>query len=391
MSEPLPTDPIALAQALIRCASVTPVDCGALDIVENTLKGLGFVCTRLPFAEVDNLYAVFGTARPNFCFAGHTDVVPPGDVSAWHVPPFEGQVVNGVLHGRGASDMKSGIAAFIAAFGRKRATGWTPKGSVSLLITGDEEGPSINGTKKVLEWLRDEGHQLDHALVGEPTAVAEAGDTIKIGRRGSMNVRLLVEGVQGHAAYPQRANNPIPALAALVAKLAAWRLDEGSAHFEPSTLAFTTMDVGNPATNVIPASARAGFNIRFNELHTPDSLLAEIGVMLDDAGRSSGCTISFEHDLSGVSFVTKPDAYTDLLRDAVIAVRGHAPEFSTGGGTSDARFIKDYCPVVEMGLAGATMHKTDEAVPVDDVERLTRIYEKVLDLYFTRLPKRAAP
>ncbi len=379
------TDPIALSQALIRCASVTPTDGGALDLVQRTLEGLGFTCTRLPFAEVDNLYAVYGAQGPNFCFAGHTDVVPPGDVSAWRHPPFEGAVIDGVLHGRGACDMKSGVAAFISAFARLREKNWQPKGQVSFLITGDEEGPSVNGTKKVLGWLKDNRHVLNHALVGEPTGVVEAGDTIKIGRRGSMNVRLTVTGVQGHTAYPQRANNPVPVMAELVAKLAKLELDRGSDHFEPSTLAFATIDTGNSATNVIPAKVTAGFNIRFNDLHTPDSLTAKIREITDEAARQSGCEVALHVDVSGVSFVTQPDAYTALLNDAVIAVRGTPSEFSTGGGTSDARFIKDFCPVVEMGLAGATMHKTDECVPVADVERLTAIYEKVLELYFQRL------
>jgi succinyl-diaminopimelate desuccinylase len=385
MTEILATDPIALSQALIRCASVTPKDDGALGLVQRALQGLGFSCTRLPFAEVDNLYAVYGGARPNFCFAGHTDVVPPGDVSLWRHPPFEGQVVDGVLHGRGASDMKTGIAAFIAAFARLRAKGWQPKGQVSLLITGDEEGPSVNGTKKVLGWLKENGHALDHALVGEPTGVAEAGDTIKIGRRGSMNVRLTVAGAQGHTAYPQNARNPVPAMAEIVTRLAKLELDKGSDHFEPSTLAFTTIDTGNPATNVIPARLNAGFNIRFNDLHTPETLKAKIAAVTSDVARASGCEAHMDVDVSGVSFVTKLDAYTALLADAVSAVRGMPPEFSTGGGTSDARFIKDFCPVVEMGLAGATMHKTDECVPVADVGKLTAIYEKVLELYFQRL------
>ena len=253
--------------------------------------------------------------------------------------------------------------------------------------TGDEEGPSINGTKKVLEWLRAKGHALDHALGGEPTAVADAGDTIKIGRRGSMNVRLRVSGTQGHTAYPQRANNPVPTMARIVTQLAALELDKGSAHFEPSTLAFTTIDTGNTATNVIPASLRAGFNIRFNDLHTPESLAAKIRTVTDLVARESGCAIETEIDVSGVSFVTQPDAYIATLQDAVRAVRGREAELSTGGGTSDARFIKDDCPVVELGLAGATMHKVDECVPVADVEQLTAIYEKVLELYFQRFAR----
>lgn len=374
-------DPIALAQDLIRCPSVTPDDAGALDVLEAALKPLGFSVHRLRFEEADtapveNLYARRGTTGSNFCFAGHTDVVPPGDVAHWRYDPFAAKIENGILFGRGAADMKSAIAAFVAACARD-----TGKGSVSLLITGDEEGPGINGTVKLLDWLRGRGERIDHCLVGEPTAVARAGDTLKIGRRGSINTRLVVRGVQGHVGYPDAARNPIPALAALVIRLAGHRLDEGTAHFEPSSLAFTTVDVGNPATNVIPGEARAGFNIRFNDRHTPKDLIAWMEQEAAIIVRDYGCEISLSSSVSGDAFLTAPGKFTELVAKAVAGVTGTRPEFSTGGGTSDARFIKDFCPVVELGLAGSTMHKADEGVPVTEILALTDIYAAVLVAY----------
>jgi succinyl-diaminopimelate desuccinylase len=374
-------DPIALSQDLIRCPSVTPDDAGALDVLEAALKPLGFTVHRLRFEEagtapVQNLYARRGTAGPNFCFAGHTDVVPPGDAAHWRHDPFAAKIENGILFGRGAADMKSAIAAFVAACARD-----TGKGSVSLLITGDEEGPGTNGTVKLLDWLRGRGETIDHCLVGEPTAVARAGDTLKIGRRGSINTRLVVRGVQGHVGYPDAARNPIPALAALVTRLASHRLDEGTAHFEPSNLAFTTMDVGNPTTNVIPGEARAGFNIRFNDRHAPKDLIAWMEQEAATIARDYGCEISLSSCVSGDAFLTAPGKFTELVANAVAGVTGTRPEFSTGGGTSDARFIKDFCPVVELGLAGSTMHKADEGVPVAEITALADIYAAVLAAY----------
>ena len=374
-------DPIALAQDLIRCPSVTPEDAGALDVLEAALKPLGFTVHRLRFEEagtapVDNLYARRGTSGPNFCFAGHTDVVPPGDAAHWRHDPFSATIENGILFGRGAADMKSAIAAFVAACARD-----TGKGSVSLLITGDEEGPGINGTVKLLDWLRERGETIDHCLVGEPTATARAGDTIKIGRRGSINTRVVVRGMQGHVGYPHAARNPIPALAALVTRLASHRLDEGTAHFEPSNLSFTTVDVGNPTTNVIPGEAQAGFNIRFNDRHTPKSLIAWLEQEAAAIARDYGCEISLSFSVSGDAFLTAPGKFTELVAKAVAGVTGTRPEFSTGGGTSDARFIKDFCPVVELGLAGSTMHKADEGVPVAEITALTDIYAAVLAAY----------
>ena len=382
-------DPVSLAQALIRCPSVTPEDAGALGVLESALQRIGFSCQRPRFESADsppieNLYARLGQARPNFCFAGHTDVVPAGDAALWRHDPFAAHIAGGMLYGRGAADMKSAIAAFVAAVARHGAKHGAPRGSISLLITGDEEGVAVDGTVKVLDWLKERGETLDHCLVGEPTSAARPGDVIKIGRRGSMNLRVTVTGVQGHAAYPGRATNPIPIMAELIGRLSAWTLDAGSEHFEPSTLAFTTADVGNPAVNVTPGVARAGFNIRFNDLHTPHSLMKKIEEIAAAVRREKGGEIELVRSVSGVSFITKPGEYTALLSGAIARVTGVAPEFSTTGGTSDARFIKDHCPVAELGLPGSTMHKIDECASIEDIETLTRLYESVLELYFAR-------
>ncbi len=381
-------DPVALTQALIRCPSVTPADAGALAVLEAALKPLGFVCHRLRFeqagtAPIENLYARLGTDAPHFCFAGHTDVVPPGE--GWVHDPFAAVIADGMLHGRGAADMKSALAAFTAAAARVIANGM-PNGSISLLITGDEEGPAVNGTAKMLAWLEQRGEKINHCVVGEPTSVAQAGDTLKIGRRGSINFKVAVRGAQGHVGYPQKANNPIPALAELVTQLAGYRLDKGNAHFDPSTLAFTTMDVGNTATNVIPAGAYAAFNIRFNDAHTPDSLVGWVNDRADRIAKERGCTITVTHSVSGAAFLTQPGKFTQLISDTVSRITGQSPVFSTSGGTSDARFIKDHCPVVELGLAGATMHKTDECVAVSEIETLTDIYAALLTGYFAKPP-----
>ncbi len=381
-------DAVALTQALIRCPSVTPADAGALAVLEAALKPLGFVCHRLRFEQdgtppIDNLYARLGTAAPHFCFAGHSDVVPPGD--GWAHDPFGAAISDGVLFGRGAADMKSAVAAFAAACARVIANG-TPNGSISLLITGDEEGPAVNGTVKMLAWLKERGERIDHCVVGEPTSVGVVGDTLKIGRRGSINFKVAVRGVQGHVGYPQKATNPIPVLAELVTQLAGYRLDKGNAHFDPSTLAFTTMDVGNAATNVIPAGAYAAFNIRFNDAHSPDSLVGWVNDRADRIAKESGCTITVTHSVSGVAFLTQPGKFTQMISDTVSKITGQSPVFSTSGGTSDARFIKDHCPVVELGLAGATMHKTDECVAVSEIETLTNIYAALLTDYFAKPP-----
>jgi succinyl-diaminopimelate desuccinylase len=373
-------DALALAQALIRRPSVTPRDAGALDVLEAALKSLGFTTHRLPFGDIDNLYARLGSEAPHFCFAGHTDVVPAGD--GWSSDPFAAEIRDGLLYGRGAADMKSAIAAFVAAAGRVG----TPKGSISLLITGDEEGAAVNGTVKLLEWLKARGEAIDHCVVGEPTSVGHAGDTLKIGRRGSINFRITVAGVQGHVGYPQKARNPIPVLAEIVTQLAGHKLDKGTDHFDASTLAFTTVDTGNDATNVIPGEARAGFNIRFNDRHTPDSLTHWVNDRTNQIARPSGCAVTVTSSTSGVAFLTAPGKFTQLVSDTVSKITGQSPFFSTSGGTSDARFIKDMCPVVELGLAGGTMHKADECVPVAEIAALTDIYAALLTAYFAKPP-----
>lgn len=378
-----PIDAVALAQALIRCPSVTPDDSGALGVVEEALRGLGFTCHRLRFADsggppIDNLYARLGRDAPNLCFAGHTDVVPPGDPGGWLVPPFAGTVVDGRLYGRGAVDMKGAIAAFIAAVGRVYAGTAGPAGSISLLITGDEEGPALDGTRRVLDWLTQRGEKIDVCLVGEPTNPERLGEMIKIGRRGSMNVRLTVTGTQGHAAYPHLADNPLSRLVQMLAALVELRLDDGSDQFQPSTLTLTTIDVGNPAVNVIPAEGRAAFNIRFNDLHTPAGIEARLRAVCDRIGGPYRLDVA----LSGSAFLTRPGPWVNLVADAVEGVCGLRPALSTSGGTSDARFIKDHCPVVEFGLVGQTMHRSDEHVLVTDLLRLVDIYAGILRDYF---------
>jgi succinyl-diaminopimelate desuccinylase len=375
------TDPVALTQALVRCPSIIPEDAAALDVVEGALARLGFRCRRLTFeapgtVPVANLYARLGSGRPNIAFAGHTDVVPPGDASAWRAAPFAAELIDGHVHGRGAVDMKGAVACFIAAVarlpgGRRRA------GSISCLITGDEEGPAVNGTRRLLGWLQEQGELPDACLVGEPTNPQHLGETIKIGRRGSMTGHLTVRGVQGHVAYPERADNPIPRLLRLLDALTREPLDAGSAHFQPSGLENTTVDVGNPASNVIPASAHATFNIRFNDCHTAGSLEARLREQLR--------RVDDRHDLvvitSGEAFVTSDGALPTLLAGAIRDETGRTPELSTSGGTSDARFIKDVCPVVEFGLVGQTMHQVDERVAVTDLEVLTRVYRTFLERY----------
>ncbi|MBV8977873.1 MAG: succinyl-diaminopimelate desuccinylase [Alphaproteobacteria bacterium] len=383
-------DAVALAQALIRCPSVTPKDEGALGVLEAALAPLGFACHRLRFegdgtAPVDNLYARIGSAAPHFCFAGHTDVVPPGDSSLWRHDPFGAEIADGTLYGRGAADMKSAIAAFVQAAARHLAKG-ALNGSISLLITGDEEGVAINGTAKVLDWLKARGETLDHCVVGEPTSTAAAGDTIKIGRRGSLTARIRVRGTQGHVGYPHKAKNPIPAMAKLIGALSGKAIDPGTDHFEPSTLSFTTVDVGNPAGNVIPAEARAQLNIRFNDRQSHDALEDWIRGEADAVAARSGCEIAIAFERGGQVFLTKPGPFVNLLADATENVTGARPALSTTGGTSDARFIKSHCPVAELGLPGGTMHKADECVPVAEIQRLSAIYAELLQRYFAAPP-----
>ena len=358
--------PLELARALIRCPSVTPADEGALDVLQTALEELGFTCHRIlgddpTSPPIDNLYARIGDAAPNFCFAGHSDVVPVGDRTGWRDDPFSAEVRDGKLYGRGASDMKGAIAAFVAATARfldKHEKNL--KGSISLLITGDEEGPAINGTRKMLKWLDANDERLDVCLVGEPTNPERLGDMIKIGRRGSLNGRLTLTGTQGHVAYPHSADNPLPRLIAMLARLTEARLDEGSDHFQPSNIEVTGIDTGNDATNLIPAKTQAAFNIRFNDVHTSDSLIK----WLREQFNAVGGKYELDIHVTGEAFLTPPGALSTIISDAVEAATGRVPELSTTGGTSDARFIKDHCAVAEFGLIGRTMHKTDECVDV---------------------------
>ncbi len=375
-----PVDPVALAAALVRCPSVTPEEGGALALLERTLAPLGFACTRISRGGVENLYARWGTAAPVFAFAGHTDVVPVGDRAAWARDPFGGEIVDGVLWGRGATDMKSGVAAFAAAAAEFVAT--APAGSVSLLITGDEEGQATDGTIAILDWMRAHGETADFCLVGEPTSVSELGDVAKIGRRGSMNGTLTVRGRQGHSAYPERAANPLPALARICAALAGTPLDQGSEHFQPSTLALTSIDVGNTASNVIPNAGRARFNIRFNDLHSPDSLREWAQGIVDREIVGTEVEASLDWSVSGESFLTQPGRRVRAVAESIAAATNRRPALTTGGGTSDARFIKDICPVMEFGLVGDTMHQVDERVPVEAIRALSRIYLDVLRRFF---------
>ncbi|WP_137124947.1 succinyl-diaminopimelate desuccinylase [Roseomonas sp. HF4] len=373
------TDPVPLAQALIRCRSVTPADDGALDVVQRALEPLGFGCTRLPFGpddyRVDNLFARRGTGAPHLCYAGHTDVVPPGDVAAWTGDPFSGEVRDGLLYGRGACDMKGGISAFIAGLADYLAARPDHPGSISLLITGDEEARSVDGTAKVLEWMEANGQVPDMALVGEPTSRHALGDTIKIGRRGSLTARIVVQGKQGHSAYPALADNPVHRLVAALGPLLAAPLDQGSEFFPPSTLQVTGFDVGNTASNVIPASARAMLNIRFNDLHDSAALTDRLHAAL----RAAGCRYEMQAECSGESFLTRPGPFVDALSRAVQRATGVAPALDTGGGTSDARFIARYCPVAEFGAVGATLHQVDEHAPVAELRRLAATYRAVLE------------
>lgn len=382
----MPIDPVALAQELIRRPSVTPHDEGAISVLEDVLEPLGFTCHHLHFDEpgipgVENLYARIGTSGRNFCFAGHTDVVPPGNPDHWKSPPFAAEIHDGILIGRGVADMKGAIAAFVAATARHIAKG-PLKGSISLMITGDEEGDAINGTPKILSWLKARDETIDHSLFGEPTSIQQMGDTIKIGRRGSMNVALIARGTQGHVAYANELRNPIHVLAALVDYFASHPLDKGSALFDPSTLTFSTFDVGNPTVNLVPAEARAAFNIRFSDLHTPESLTDYIRLAVDNFSRKTGCTITMTTSVSGVASVEQPGSYTDLLQKAIATVTGAKPALSTSGGTSDARFITDFCPAVEFGLFTESIHRVDENAAVADIAKLTDMYEAILDAYF---------
>jgi len=374
-------DAVELTRDLIRRPSVTPADAGAMAIVEEMLTGLGFACRRMKFGEIENLYARYGDQRPNLCFAGHTDVVPVGDAAAWTRDAFGAEVVEGVLIGRGAVDMKSAIAAFAAASAEAIAAGKV-RGSISFLITGDEEGVATHGTKLVVEALAAEGEVIDHCVVGEPTSAETFGDMVKVGRRGSINAEIVVEGIQGHVAYPHRAANPAPVLIRLLAALQARKLDDGYAEFQPSNLEVTWIDVPNTATNVIPGVARARLNIRFNPNHTGQQLADWIAAEAEAASEGFKGKITVTPQISGEAFLTERGAFTDLVAAAVADVTGAAPELSTSGGTSDARFIRALCPVIEVGLVGKTMHQVDERAPVEEIRTLQRVYARILNRYF---------
>ena len=378
-------EPLELARALIKCPSVTPADAGALDILEGALTELGFYCHRVigkdeNTSPVDNLFARFGSEKPNFCFAGHTDVVPVGDIKAWENDPFAALVREGRLYGRGSSDMKGAIAAFVSAVARfldKKNDQW--KGSISFLITGDEEGPAVNGTIKLLEWLKTQNEEIDACLVGEPTNPKQLGDMIKIGRRGSLNAQLSVFGSQGHVAYPHLAENPLDYLVSMMNLLVQTELDLGTEHFQPSNIEITSIDVNNKADNVIPAAAQAKFNIRFNDKHTSQSLEKWLKNQFDTVWSNYRLDIS----VSGEAFITPPGNLSTIISESIEAATGRKPELSTTGGTSDARFIKDHCAVAEFGLTGRTMHKVNEYIELSELYKLTDIYEGILQRYFS--------
>lgn len=376
-----PIDAVELTRDLIRRPSVTPADAGAMDVVEATLTGLGFACRRMRFGEIENLYARYGTARPNLCFAGHTDVVPVGDAAAWSKDAFGAEVEDGVLIGRGAVDMKSAIAAFAAAAADAIAAGRVT-GSISFLITGDEEGVATDGTTRVVDALQAEGEVIDHCIVGEPTSAETFGDMVKVGRRGSINAEIVVEGIQGHVAYPHRAANPAPVLIRMLTALQSRKLDEGYPEFQPSNLEVTMIDMPNTATNIIPGVARARLNIRFNPNHTGRQLADWFDLEAWRASVDFPGKITVNSQISGEAFLTERGAFTDLVAAAVADVTGQPPELSTSGGTSDARFIRALCPVIEVGLVGKTMHQVDERAPVDEIRRLQQVYARIIDRYF---------
>jgi succinyl-diaminopimelate desuccinylase len=382
------SDPVELAQALIRCPSVTPAEGGALTLLESVLAPAGFTCHRPTMTEpgipdVENLYARLGSTAPHLCFAGHTDVVPVGDEKAWTRPPFGAVIDNGILYGRGAADMKGGIACFVAAaLDYLGEVGGLNRGSISFLITGDEEAIAINGTPKLLAWLKARGETIDGCVVGEPASMKAIGDEIKIGRRGYMNAEVVVHGKQGHAAYPQNADNPVPKLARIIDRICAKPLDKGTENFEPTSVQATIISVPNTATNVIPAFARVNFNIRYNDLHTPATVEAWIRGHCEKVAAELGVRYKITLSGTGDVFLTKPGPLVNAMAEAARTVTGSPPRFTTTGGTSDARFIKDFCPVVEVGLRNATVHQVDERVPVDDLLTLTRIYRRFIADFF---------
>jgi succinyl-diaminopimelate desuccinylase len=381
-------DAAAHLARLIQCPSVTPNEGGALDYLTGVLSAAGFACHRLKFSsegtpDVDNLFAVIGSGSPHLCFAGHTDVVPPGDEAAWTHPPFVAYVADGNMYGRGAADMKGGIAAFVAAALRYLHTkNGQPAGSISFLITGDEEGPAINGTQKVLTWMQEHGYKPDHCLLGEPTNPSAIGQELKIGRRGSYSARLTVRGVQGHVAYPQFFRNPLTGIAMALARLKEEPVDSGSTHFSPSNFEITSIDTGNPATNVVPAQVTARINIRYNDLQTPDSLVRWLHERTAPVMQDLGLEYEYGNVEIADNFYTPPGPWVEVLAGAIREVTGITPEYSTKGGASDGRFIKDCMPVVEFGLCNTTIHKVDEHVPLSSLALLSRVYEVFLSRYF---------
>jgi len=382
-------DPVAIARNLLRCPSVTPEEGGALTYLEGVLGNAGFEVHRMIFAEpgtapVENFFARIGTGSPHFVFAGHADVVPPGDSAQWTHPPFAGDIAGDALYGRGAVDMKGAIACAVAAsIARLQENPGGPNGSLSFLITGDEEGVAVNGSIKLLRWAEEHGEKFDHCLLGEPTNPKSVGDMIKIGRRGSLNARLVVTGTQGHVAYPDLADNPLRGLITIMQALLSEPLDRGSAHFDPSNLEFTTVDVGNETVNLIPAEARARFNVRYNDCHSAPALRKLIETRAQKAAKDRiRWRIAWDASNADV-FLTAPGPFVDLVSGAIVDVTGRKPSLSTAGGTSDARFIKDYCPVVEFGLVNTTMHAVDERVAIADLATLTAIYRRILDRYFS--------
>lgn len=380
-------DPVTILQDLIRCPSVTPHEGGAITYLEKLLGGAGFTCHHLAFKDnntpdIDNLFARFGTLGPHLCFAGHTDVVPQGDESLWSHPPFEAEIKDGKIYGRGATDMKGSVSAFAVAALDYIRENPKMKGSISFLITGDEEGPAINGTVKVLNWMKAKGQLPDHCLVGEPSCADKLGDTIKIGRRGSMSFVVAVDGCQGHAAYPHKADNPVPKLARFIDRISTARLDDGNQHFDPSTLAVTSFDVGNPASNVIPSKATAKFNIRYSTEHDFSSLKSWVDHQIENVKLELGGAWTVTSSEGAEAFITEPGDFVQLVQNAVEAETGIVPHLSTSGGTSDARFVKDYCPVLEFGPTNATIHQTNENIDIEELKATTRIYRRVIEDYF---------
>jgi len=378
-------DPVSLTADLVRCPSVTPKEGGAIDLLEQLLEKNGFSCTRIVRGQVSNLFAKWGTGKNGrvFGFNGHTDVVPVGDLSSWTVDPFGAEIKEGYLYGRGATDMKSGVAAFVAS-AIDFVNNKPPDGSIVITITGDEEGEAVDGTVAILDWMQQNGEKIDHCLVGEPTSPSQMGEMMKIGRRGSMNAKITATGTQGHSAYPDRANNPIVAMVKLLDKLASHQLDAGTEHFDPSTLAITSVDTGNKASNVIPAVTKAAVNIRFNDSHSGSSLVSWLKDEIEKVSAEYGIKFETDFKISGESFITPPGELSDLISEAVKKELGVTPKLSTTGGTSDARFIKDMCPVTEFGLVGKTMHAVDEKVETKQINQLKEIYTRILEAYFEK-------